>query len=631
MERPLKVIILFDAEDDLILILKRLEELPFQIGYKHVVTEKDFINTLANGPWDLVICDYILTGLSAFKALEILKKNKLSIPFIIVSERIGEENAILAIKSGADDYVLKDNLSRLSAVIERSVHDHQKKQRSREPATGPVTDDKELKQIIENTDEAILIEQNNVLKFVNRKAMEIFALDQSLVENFSLQNFLLPDSPAGMSLPEQGAYQIKKLRSAAEEQKWLELREFEINWKGTPAKLIFARDISARKNLESRLQAAQRLEALGTLAGGIAHDFNNILSPILGYTELVMEEINPESLNYKNLAQVYKAANRAKELVQQILTFSRQSDTEAKPLKMQVIAKETLKFLRASIPSTVEFNLLIDNECRPVMADPTQIQQLILNLCSNAYQAMKNQQGILGISLAEKEIGDSDPLLNSGIPADQYVLLSVSDTGEGIDPATLRRIFEPFFTTREKGTGTGMGLAVVHGIVKDHKGFIDVHSTPGTGTTFNVYLPVIRESGVQMRIPRQHPSPPAAGSILIVDDEKDIVFLIRQMLESLGYQVTARTSSLEALQAFENQPDKYDLVITDQSMPNMNGEELARRLTGIRPQLPVLLCTGFSDFRDQAQLRSTGIVGIILKPVLKNDLADAVRKIIEKK
>lgn len=630
MERPLKVIILFDAEDDLLHILKRLEELPFQIGYKHVVTEQDFVSTLAQGPWDLVICDYILAGFSAFKALDILKNNKISIPFVIVSERIGEENAILAIKSGADDYVLKDNLSRLPVVIERSVHEHRKRQSIRERAAGSDSDSKEMKQIIENADEAIFIEQNNTLKLFNRRAKEIFAVDHFPVENFSLQNFILPDSPAEMNLPGQGGYQIRKLRTAAEEQKWLEIREFTIDWKGTPAKLIFARDISARKNLENRLQAAQRLEAIGTLAGGIAHDFNNILSPILGYTELALEDIDPDSLTYKNLAQVYKAANRAKELVQQILTFSRQSDTRAKPLKIQVIAKETMKFLRASIPSSVQFNLQIDNECRPVMADPTQIHQLILNLCSNAYQAMSKQQGILGIRLTEKEISPSDPLLSSGIPADRYVQLSISDNGQGMDPATLQRIFEPFFTTKEKGTSAGMGLAVVHGIIKDHKGFIDVHSKPGQGTIFDVYLPLIREAGVQMNLPSLQSPPPAGGSILLVDDEKDIVFLLRQMLEGLGYQVTARTSSLEALQAFENQPDKYDLVITDQSMPNMTGEELARRLTGIRPQLPVLLCTGFSDSRDQAQLHATGIVGIILKPVLKNDLANTVSKILEK-
>jgi len=630
MERPLKVIILFDAEDDLIQILKRLEELPFQIGYKHVVTEQDFVSTLAQGPWDLVICDYILAGFSAFKALDILKYNKISIPFVIVSERIGEENAILAIKSGADDYVLKDNLSRLPAVIERSVHEHQKRQNIGERTAGSDSDSKEMKQIIENADEAIFIEQNNTLKFFNRRAKEIFAVDHFPVENFSLQNFILPDSSAGMNLPEPGGYQIRKLRPAAAEQKWLEIREITIDWKGTPAKLIIARDISARKNLESRLQAAQRLEAIGTLAGGIAHDFNNILSPILGYTELVLEDIDPDSLTYKNLAQVYKAANRAKELVQQILTFSRQSDTQAKPLKIQVIAKETMKFLRASIPSSVEFNLQIDNECRPVMADPTQIHQLILNLCSNAYQAMPKQQGILGIRLAEKEISPSDPLSSSGIPADRYAQLSISDNGQGMDPATLQHIFEPFFTTKEKGTSTGMGLAVVHGIIKDHKGFVDVHSKQGQGTIFDVYLPLIREAGVQMNLPSLESPPPAGGSILLVDDEKDIVFLLRQMLQGLGYQVTVRTSSLEALQAFENQPDKYDLVITDQSMPNMTGEELARRLTAIRPQLPVLLCTGFSDFRDQAQLHATGIVGIILKPVLKNDLANTVSKILEK-
>jgi signal transduction histidine kinase len=631
MPEQLKIIIIEETEEDFLLILRHLGQTSFQIHYERVADEKGLSTTLKNDRWDLVICDYILTEFNAFKALKIIKEHHLHMPFIIISERIGEENAILAIKSGADDYVLKDNLSRLAVVVERVIHEYQRREQLSGPNAGHLFSDKELQQIIDYVDEAIFIEQNGNLGFFNQKAKDVFAVTTFPSENFSIKNFIPTEIGTDLKLSEPSDYQIIKIQTGDGEEKWLEFRKQDIEWQGAAANLYFARDITAQKNMENRLQAAQRLEAIGTLAGGIAHDFNNILSPILGYTELVLEDINPESLSFKNLTQVYKAANRAKELVQQILTFSRQSGTEAKPIKIQVIVKESLKFLRASIPSTIEFNLQIDDDCRPVMADPTQIHQLIMNLCSNAYQAMVNQPGVLGVRLTEREILPSDPRENAGLTPGTYVLLSVSDTGHGMDSTLIQRIFEPFFTTREKSLGTGMGLSVVHGIVTDHRGYIDVQSEPGKGSRFEVYLPLIKQEKVSLM---EIPSPEIyAGNehIFLVDDEKDIVFLIKQMLESYGYKVTTRTSSLEAVQAFENQPEKYDLVITDQSMPNMTGEELARRLIRIRPQLPILLCTGFSDFHDKEQLKTNGIVDVILKPVLKNDLAKAVRQALDKK
>ena len=356
---------------------------------------------------------------------------------------------------------------------------------------------------------------------------------------------------------------------------------------------------------------------------------NNILSPIIGYTELALDEIDQGSLAFKNLNQVFKAAHRARDLVQQILAFSRQSEKESKPIMVPYVVNEALKLLRASIPSTIEFNTEIDNKCSPVMADPTQIHQIVINLCSNAYHAMKTTGGVLGIKVSEVKITEEDVLHFGDIKPGIYVRVTVNDTGHGMDRNMVQRIFEPFFTTKEKDLGTGMGLSVVHGIIQDHNGYIDVYSEPNEGTTFHIYLPIIKSEEVIIETKKVDEIYGGNEHILLVDDEKAIVYMIKQMLESLGYNVTARTSSIEAYKAFENQPEKFDLVLTDQIMPNMTGEVLARQILKIQPDLPVILCTGFSEFMDKDKLRSTGIKNVVLKPVLKSELAKTVREAIE--
>lgn len=496
-----------------------------------------------------------------------------------------------------------------------------------------MANDEKYQEIIENANEAIFLEQNDLLVFANEKTREIFDIDNSELDNISLRDFISPEMD-GSAMPSQrtgnqgGEYLSIQIETVSGVYKWVELHRMPLTWEGNPATLYFGRDITQQKALENRLQIAQKMEAIGTLAGGIAHDFNNILSPIIGYTELTLEEVDQESLVYKNLSQVYKAANRARDLVQQILMFSRQSDVASKPVKVHLIAHEALKLLRASIPSNIDFKIDIDDTCQPVIADQTQIHQIILNLCSNAYHAMYRMNGVLSISVKEIQL-TTDKVTNFvTIPADTYVQIKVSDTGHGMDPTLIQRIFEPFFTTKEKGLGTGMGLSVVHGIVRDHKGFIEVQSDPGKQTTFSVYLPVIKTEDIKSELGHTENIPGGNEHIFLVDDEKDIVFMVKQMLEGLGYEVTTRTSSIEALQAFENQPDKYDLIITDQIMPNLSGDLLARQIKQIRPELPILLCTGFSEYYDKEKLAVNGITDIVFKPVLKIDLAKAIRKAI---
>jgi len=510
-----------------------------------------------------------------------------------------------------------------------------KKQNKKEPVLA-IGEDK-YRQIFENANEAIFLDQNGLIIFANKNFYRIFYAEDSEIEKISWLEFIDPEDRSELypqkKIPDTNrkstGIQTFRIHSKSGLEKWIEINQVIIDWAGKPAILNFIRDITQQKRLESRLQIAQKMEAIGTLAGGIAHDFNNILSPIIGYTELALDEIDQNSLAFKNLNQVYKAAHRARDLVQQILAFSRQSEKEPKPIMVQYVVHEALKLLRASIPSTIEFKTEINKKCPPVMADPSQVHQIIVNLCSNAYHAMKNTGGVLNIKVSDIDVTGEDALHFGDIKQGNYVRLTVNDTGHGMDRNLIQRIFEPFFTTKEKGIGTGMGLSVVHGIVQDHNGYIDVYSEPNQGTTFHIYLPIIKSEEMTEKIPKVDQIPGGNEHILIVDDEKAIVYMIKQMLESLGYRVTARTSSIEAYEAFENQPDKFDLVLTDQIMPNMTGELLARKISKIRLDIPIILCTGFSEFIDKKELKQSGIDDVVLKPVLKSELAQAIRKTIK--
>jgi signal transduction histidine kinase len=309
---------------------------------------------------------------------------------------------------------------------------------------------------------------------------------------------------------------------------------------------------------ERQLQQVLKIQAIGTLAGGIAHDFNNILFPIVGYTELTMDEVSEDSVAHNNLEEILKAANRAKDLVKQILTFSRQSDQERKPVEVQNIITEALKLLRASIPASIEIIHKIQDDCGPVMGDATQIHQVIMNLCTNAYQAMQDTGGKLEVILTEVDIGYEETVDKIGMQPGKHLQLLVKDEGCGMDAAVMDRIFEPYYTTKEQGKGTGLGLSVIHGIVKNHRGDINVKSTPGKGTIFQVYLPLIEDFDIGVELESADCATKGEERILLVDDEEQIVAMERQMLETLGYRVTARTDSQEALKVFAEQPAAYD-------------------------------------------------------------------------
>ena len=395
-----------------------------------------------------------------------------------------------------------------------------------------------------------------------------------------------------------------------------------------------SRDITERKKaeaekkkLEAKLQQAHKMEAVGTLAGGIAHDFNNILSAVIGYTELGMNEAAEHPGIKKKLDEILKAGYRARDLVKQILAFSRQAEHEKQTVQVKLIINEALKLLRASIPTTIEIhsNLMSD---ATVMADPTQIHQILMNLCTNAEHAMSESGGILEVSLNNVDLDQDFTARNPEITPGRYLCLTVSDTGHGMSEELMKRLYDPFFTTKGPDEGTGLGLSVVHGIVKSHGGAITVQSKPGKGANFNIFLPIV-EKQIQPGIEISRQVPTGDERILFVDDEKSIMDLGRQVLEQLGYQVEARADSLEALELFKNFADKFDLVITDMTMPHMTGAKLAKELMRIRPDIPIILCTGFSQSINEEEALKIGFRAFIMKPISIEQIAKTIRQVLD--
>jgi len=383
-----------------------------------------------------------------------------------------------------------------------------------------------------------------------------------------------------------------------------------------------------KKKIEAQLYQAQKMEAIGTLAGGIAHDFNNILQSIMLNSELALLEQKPDGMAYHRMENVLRSAKRATDLVRQILLFSRQSEIELKPLQINLIIKEAVKMLRSSIPTTIDIRQDISQGWELVMADPTRLHQIIMNLATNAAHAMREKGGTLSFVSKPVDISDGKPENCPELKPGPYVLIQVIDTGHGIDPSIITRIFDPFFTTKERGEGTGLGLAVALGVVKELGGAIAVESELGKGSTFSVYLPRIEQS-VPSREEEVKPLLEGREVILLVDDEKSLVDAHAEAFKKLGYQVVSRYSSMDALEAFRAQPGKFDLVITDQTMPRMTGLQLARELIGIRPDIPIILCTGFSDLAAEEEARMIGIKKFIMKPVILRELSEVVRDVLD--
>ncbi|MBI5569032.1 MAG: response regulator [Desulfomonile tiedjei] len=492
--------------------------------------------------------------------------------------------------------------------------------------------------LIESSPIGIMIGVNGIYSYVNPAFVTMLGYEiPDQIVGLPIEALCVPEErgllqeKAGQALAAADSVSFLDMRGLKSDGEFLDasvwLRSIDL---GTGTALLgFVVDVSQEKALRLQLLQAQKMQAMGTLAGGIAHDFNNILFAMMGFTELVLEEQAPGSKTEANLQQVLVAGNRAKELVRQILTFSRQTEEQRHPIQIGPIIKEALNFLRASIPTTISMHRSIAANLGTIMGHPTQIHQVVMNLCTNSAHAMREHGGELLVDLRQVELGPWFSVKNPGTTPGAYLQLTVKDSGNGIAPQLRQRVFEPYFTTKKPSEGTGLGLSVVHGIVQSHRGAIEVDSRVGEGTTIRVYLPVITEAAVEDR--------PADGSILIgtervliVDDEPTIVELERQMLTSLGYDVVTRTDSVEALELFRGGHEHFDLVITDMTMPNLTGMELSRELRQLRPDIPILLVTGFSDQVTEERLSEAGVEAFVMKPVIKRQMAETIRVLLDR-
>jgi PAS domain S-box-containing protein len=502
----------------------------------------------------------------------------------------------------------------------------------------------EYSNLVENSGEGIaVVDCREVFTFANKVADEIFGVEPGGLKGRSILDFL-PESEKAHVLEEsakraagdRSAYELNIIRPNGTMRNLLVTASPKFtsngNYEGSfgifhdTTELKHA-EIEKRK-LELQLRQSQKLETIGTLAGGIAHDFNNILTPIIIYTEMASMRLESGHPTREALEHVMRSANRAKDLVKQILTFSRQTEQERFPIELSSIVKEATKLLRASIPSTIDIDVNVRADCGIVLADPSQIHQVLMNLCTNAFHAMRETGGVLTVELAPYNVDAALARAHSKLLPGDYVRLTVSDTGCGMDAAAIQRIFEPFFTTKPVGEGTGLGLSVVHGIVSSHGGDIIVRSEPGQGSTFEVYFPRVRLDQIK---PSADVSPIVGGNenILIVDDEAEVAETTRQVLEMFGYSVTVRTSSIEALELFRNDPKRFDLLITDQTMPHMTGEQLAKEIMAIRMDLPIILMTGFSSEIDDRRCKQLGIDRFLLKPLLPTEITRSVRSVLD--
>ena len=380
--------------------------------------------------------------------------------------------------------------------------------------------------------------------------------------------------------------------------------------------------------LQSQLKQARKMESIGVLSGGIAHDFNNILAAIMGHVEIAQFNTPPDHPLRQNLSQILQATYRAKDLVQQILTYTRQSDAQMQPVQFNQVVKEVSRLLRASLPSTITIHSDIELGEGVILADPTQIHQILMNLCANASHSMGENGGELDIHLSNLTLRPEDVGTINGLPPGQYLKLTVRDTGHGIDPAFIDSIFDPYFTTKEEGKGTGMGLTMVNDIVKNHNGAITVSSEVEKGTTFDLYFPRI-EAVMAPEVKAPEHAPTGTERILFVDDEKELVDMVKRILEQLGYHTVARTDAIAALDTFRSVPNNFDLVITDMTMPNMTGDILSKEIKRIRPDIPIILCSGFSPLINKEKAKNLGIKDFLMKPLAINDLAKAIRDVLD--
>jgi signal transduction histidine kinase/CheY-like chemotaxis protein len=653
MKKPLRILLVEDNPGDADLIREMLPQEDESNFTVHCVSRlSEAVAYLKQNQTDIALLDLDLPDSKGIDTVRCARQAAPGMPIVVLTGNLDDRVGIAAVQGGAQDYLVKGQTHRshLSRAIHYSLERHQAEEQVHKS-------ERLLKSTLDALSAHIaIIDASGRILAVN-KAWREFGRSYGrsslrceeganyfeACRSICFQN---QETTAGAKAFADGIravlerdkehFQIEYTMPCDNKTFWFFGRVTPFPDNGGRRVVVAHEDITARKKAEAekmqlaaQLRHTYKMEAIGTLAGGIAHDFNNILSSVLGFTELSLLEIGQKNRVEKNLKEIYKAGMRAKELIQQILTFARKDENHIQPTQISAIADEAIKLIRSIIPPSIHIRLKAESQAF-VMADPSQIHQIFMNLLTNAAQAMESEGGELTVHIQEVALDHFADSMHTRFKPGAYLRITVTDTGIGIAPEQLEKIFDPYYTTKDRGKGTGLGLSVVHGIVENCGGEINVESTRGKGTTLTIYLPLsTRSAAVVDDICRKLPA--GTERILFVDDESSIAEMSRERLSILGYRVTTVNHGSKALDLLRQKPDGFDLLITDMTMPGMPGDQLALAAKKIKPQMPVILCTGYSKKMSKQQAKAIGIDAFLMKPVPSGDLAETIHRVLNKK
>jgi PAS domain S-box-containing protein len=642
---PLRILLVEDSEHDAVAFRRAFQKAsaPCHIALCERAEEALAQLSKQEACFDLVVADYQLPGMSGLELYRELRTSNIPIPLVLLTGAGAEYLAVEALKAGVDDYIIKDAsrgyIDLLPLVLPEVVQryrarlEHQRIQNvlsEREAQLRLVTDALPVGISYVDVEQCYRFANRTCEAWVGQPRTTLYG--KHLVDVWGEEAYALTRAHIEAALAGQPCSCEHEMSLAQAGRRVLHLMFIpDLDTRGhCRGCFTLITDVTERKRLETELRQAQTMHAIGTLAGGIAHEFNNILMVILGYTSLVLNDVPQGSTTWSNAQQVLIAGERARDLVKQILAFSRQVKVKHMPTKLHLLVQEALGLIQRTLPATIVLQQDLERDVGTVRTSITEVHQIILNLCANAVHAMREAGGTLDIRLDTVEVQgppmSQHPVLRSG----SYAWLSIRDTGHGMPPDVIEHIFEPFFTTKGVGEGTGMGLAVVHGIVTHHGGAVTVHSTPGQGTTFDIYLPRVAEAATTIAA-LPEPIVPGKERVLYVDDDISLAHLGHAILTPLGYEVVTCTSGYEALQIFLQTPQSFDLVISDKTMSHMTGETLVRALRRIRPDIPIILCTGYSSSIDADKARAQGIEAFLMKPLSIDTLAPTIQRLLARR
>jgi len=639
MTRPLHVLIVEDSDDDTLLLARLLRKSGYDVSHERVDTARDMEAALDREIWDLVVADFAMPRFNGFAALKILQRRGLDVPCVVVSGTMGEETAVAVMKAGAADYIMKDNLKRLVPAIDRELREAEMR-RERRRAEKDLQETRErYRSLVDNIDIGVtLIDSDHEIVMTNAAQAKMFRtrvedfVGRKCYEAFKNRDKICGDCPAVEAMRTGKALEVERECSLGDDKNhFVRVRAFPtFDAKGSANGCIkVLEDITHRKLLEEQLRQASQLEAIGRLAGGVAHDFNNLLTAMMGYSEVLLQEMPGDNPFREKVSQISQAAGRAAELTRQLLAFSRKQVLDMKVLDLNPIVSGLKTILQRLLGETVELTTFLDPNLKRVNADRSQIEQILLNLAVNARDAMPHG-GKLIMETSNVFLDENYVCAHADVRTGPQVMFAVTDSGTGMDAETASRIFDPFFTTKERGKGTGLGLSTAYGIVKQHQGHICVYTEPGNGTTFKIYLPAV-EGPVEQ--PAQSQAEPwkrgGDETVLLVEDEDAVRSLAKEALEMLGYSVLDASSAEEALKISESHRGPIHLLLTDVILPRMDGAGLFHGISAQRPETRVLYVSGYTrnSIVDNGILKPG--IHFLQKPFTLSWLAGKVREVLD--